>query len=275
MPGTPGPYRFGPFSFDPASGELRDGNAGRSTRLQPQVAALLVTLLERPGEVVTRAELRGRLWPDTTVDFDDGLNFCVRQLRLALGDDANAPTYVETLPKRGYRFVASVSRSAPEISEPVRSGRRRGPLVAALVVAAAVVALIVLARGIRRPAAANAADTPSSVRLAVVPFRADTTDPLVATYRRRLVDQINAGARSEATWQLVADTSAATHVLSGALKRRGFSVEVFVQLVDRSSHRHLWADSLLDSYPFSGNSTLTADRIERSVARLLGSDAGR
>jgi TolB-like protein len=61
-------------------------------------------------------------------------------------------------------------------------------------------------------------------------------------------------------------------VLSGALKRRGFSVEVFVQLVRRSNRRHLWADSILDSYAFSGNSTLTADRIARSVSRLLVSD---
>ena len=263
MSDSPGPYRFGPFAFDPASGELTDAQSGRSARLQPQVAALLLALIERPGDVVTRAELRSRLWPDTTVDFDDGLNFCVRQLRLALGDDANVPRFVETLPKRGYRFVAPVTRSGVE---PAAAARRRWPIAAALVVIVAAVALVVFTRA-QQPV--------GDVRLAVVPFRADTTDRLMAAYRRRLIDQLNAGAGSETRWRLVADTAAATHVLSGALTRRGFSVEVFVQLVERSSRRHVWADSILDSYPFSGNSTLTADRIERSVARLLGSPATR
>ena len=96
-----GAYRFGEFGFDPASGELTKSEGGAGvTRLQPQVAALLTALLEKPGAVVSRAELQARLWPDTTVDFDDGLNFCVRQLRLALGDEAGAPRYVETLARR-------------------------------------------------------------------------------------------------------------------------------------------------------------------------------
>src|SRR5438876_8961996 len=120
MPASSGLYRFDTFTFDPASGELQ-GAAG-VTRLQPQVAALLTVLLEHAGTVVTRAELQARLWPDTTVDFDDGLNFCVRQLRVALGDDANAPKYVETLPRRGYRFVAPVTRAA-ETTGGVRSRR--------------------------------------------------------------------------------------------------------------------------------------------------------
>src|ERR1051325_8897563 len=107
MPSSPRGYQFGPFTFDLASGDLTQNGRG-TTRLQPQVAALLAALLERAGDVVSRSDLRTRLWPDTTVDFDDGLNFCVRQLRVALGDDAAAPVYVETLPRRGYRFVAPV-----------------------------------------------------------------------------------------------------------------------------------------------------------------------
>ena len=74
----------------------------------PQVAAVLDLLVRRPGEVVTRGELRDALWPDTTVEFDQGLNFCIRQLRMALSDDAAQPKYIETLPKRGYRFVGRV-----------------------------------------------------------------------------------------------------------------------------------------------------------------------
>jgi DNA-binding winged helix-turn-helix (wHTH) protein len=98
---------FGPFVFDPSTGEL--SGDGVHTRLAPQVAAVLELLIRRPGEVVTRAELREALWPDTTVEFDQGLNFCVRQLRVALSDDAAQPKYIETLPKRGYRFVGQLA----------------------------------------------------------------------------------------------------------------------------------------------------------------------
>src|SRR5579862_4576733 len=112
MPSAPALRHFGDCSFDAASGELKRGDV--ITRLQPQVAAVLEIFLERAGAVVTRAELQERLWPDTTVEFDDGLNFCIRQLRVALGDDANAPTYIETLPKRGYRFLPVVRVGDPD-----------------------------------------------------------------------------------------------------------------------------------------------------------------
>ena len=102
---------FGVFELDLASGELRKG--GTKVRLQDQPFQVLRTLLERPGEVVTREELQQRLWPDETyVDFEDGISTAVRKVRAALGDSATSPRFVETLPKRGYRFVAPVSRPA-------------------------------------------------------------------------------------------------------------------------------------------------------------------
>ena len=265
-----GAYRFGEFGFDPASGELTKADGGGGiTRLQPQVASLLTALLEKPGVVVSRAELQARLWPDTTVDFDDGLNFCVRQLRLALGDEAGSPRYVETLARRGYRFITPVSRVA-DVALPAPAAppeRRRAPLIllAALLVA---IGAFVVSRVARAP------DGPAGTGmiLAVLPFMVDTTDSTMVAYQQKLVEQVNEGVRAPRAWDLVSDTGTATHVLSGALKRRGFSVEVFVQLVRRPGWRHMWADSILDSYAFSGNSTLTADRIARSVSRLLRAD---
>ena len=95
--------RFGSFEVDLRSGELRRNGAG--VRLQRQPFQVLVKLLERPGEVVTREELRITLWPaDTFVDFDHGLNAAVKRLRDALGDSAENPQFVETLARRGYRF---------------------------------------------------------------------------------------------------------------------------------------------------------------------------
>jgi cholera toxin transcriptional activator len=101
--------RFGVFTADLAAGELRKN--GVRIRLQEQPFQVLEFLLERPAEVVTREELRQKLWPaDTFVDFDHSLNTAVNKLREALGDSASSPRYVETLARRGYRFLAPVER---------------------------------------------------------------------------------------------------------------------------------------------------------------------
>src|SRR5215471_3452991 len=101
-------FRFGLFEADSGSGQLL--KQGTHVRLQDQPFRMLILLLERPGEVVTREELRERLWPENTfVEFDNGLNVAVRKIRDALGDDADNPRFVETVPRRGYRFIAPVS----------------------------------------------------------------------------------------------------------------------------------------------------------------------
>jgi len=113
-------YQFGPFEVTPASGELLKN--GRRIRLQELPHRLLVALLEKPGEVISREELRGRLWPDDTfVDFDTSLRVAVGKLREALDDSAEDPRYVETIPKRGYRFLVTEVRRlepTPEVAEP-------------------------------------------------------------------------------------------------------------------------------------------------------------
>ena len=101
-------YRFGPFELDPSQGRL--SRSGSPVKLQDLPLRLLVLLLERPTEIVAREELRQRLWPeDTFVEFDNSLGVAVRKLREALRDDADAPRYIETVPRRGYRFVAPVT----------------------------------------------------------------------------------------------------------------------------------------------------------------------
>jgi DNA-binding winged helix-turn-helix (wHTH) protein len=101
-------WRFGAFEFDAHSMELR--RAGAPVKLREQSSRILVYLLENAGRMVSRDELRQLLWPsDTFVDFDHSLNTAVMTLRDALGDSADKPLYIETLPKKGYRFVAPVS----------------------------------------------------------------------------------------------------------------------------------------------------------------------
>lgn len=126
------PVRFGSFELDLRSRELRNGST--RIRLQDQPFEILRMMLDRPGRVVTREELQQRLWPEGTfVDFEHSLNAAVKRLRAALGDDAENPRFVETVPRRGYRFIA---RSEEETTA--------------------------------RDAAARL--TPPSVRLAVLPF---------------------------------------------------------------------------------------------------------
>jgi len=143
---------FGPFTFELESGAL--SKHGSAVRLQPQPARVLAALLRSAGDVVSREGLRQELWPTGTyVDFERGLNFAVAHIRSALGDSAERPVYIETLPKRGYRFIAPVTRvsdapvqppePAPLPGEPVVAANRRlVPAWAALVMGVATVAVL-------------------------------------------------------------------------------------------------------------------------------------
>src|SRR5215468_7342861 len=108
-PATKDPVRFGVFELDPCAGELR--KHGVRIKLQDQPFAVLLILLEKPGQLVTREELQRRLWPaDTFVEFDKGIYNAMKRLRETLGDEAETPRYIETLPRRGYRLIAPVQR---------------------------------------------------------------------------------------------------------------------------------------------------------------------
>ena len=132
-------FRFDDWTLNLQSGELDRG--GVRTRLQEHPLQVLASLLENAGQVVSREQLIAKLWPDTVVDFDTGLNTAVRKLRAALGDTADTPTYIETIPRRGYRFIgtvhaaeAPVSGSAPRASSPAAAGgapNARGPATTA------------------------------------------------------------------------------------------------------------------------------------------------
>jgi len=138
-------YRFESFQLDPRSHELR--RDGLRIKIPEQCFVVLRTLVERRGELVTREELRKAVWPSDTVDFDIGLNKIIKQLRQSLGDSAETPSFIETVPKLGYRFIAAVNPAetprAP-IAEAAPSHRKSrsaikwiapGTLLAAIVVA--------------------------------------------------------------------------------------------------------------------------------------------
>ena len=115
--------RFGTFEVDLPAGELRKG--GLKLKLTGQPFQVFAILLERPGEVVTREELQKRLWPDTFVDVDHNLNTAINKIREVLGDSAESPRFVETLPRRGYRFIGPLTPLPTERQPATQSSRVR------------------------------------------------------------------------------------------------------------------------------------------------------
>jgi DNA-binding winged helix-turn-helix (wHTH) protein len=172
-------FRFGSFEFDPQTGELR--KQGIRIRLEGQPVTILATLLKRRGEVVTREELQQTLWlHDTFVDFEQSLNAAVRRLRLALDDSAESPRYIETLARRGYRWIAPLraepvlaasqdSSANPESAIPTR--RRSRAIWLALTACVAAAAIFFAAKEVRSRQSSR------KVMLIVLPFQNLSEDP--------------------------------------------------------------------------------------------------
>ena len=258
--------RFGIFEADLRAGELR--RQGLKVKLHGKPIQILALLLERPGEAVTREELRERLWPaDTFVDFDHGLNNAVNKLREALGDSAETPRYVETLPRIGYRFIAPVAlpvapaSSGPETALDKSSGR---PSKRRLGLALAVVVLLVVVIAIgwqqlQRPPAVRA----DKVRLAVLPFQNLSDDPeqeyfsdgltleLISALGRLEPNRLGViGATSAMSYkgtpaavERMRDELGVDYVLEGSVRREADRVRIAAQLVQMSDRTQLWSQT--------------------------------
>ena len=258
-------FRFGSFELDAQSGELsRDGH---KIRLPEQAFQILELLLSHPGEVISRDELRQRLWKaGTFVDFEVGLNSVVRKLREALDDSAESPTFVETLPRRGYRFIAPVealqggTAQRPADSVVCTTSSARTMTVAGGVVVVAVIAMLAVSyqRGWRL-AARPAADEIRS--LAVMPFDNFTGDPAQQYLSDAITDTLTTHL---AEIELVNVTSRASAMrykmpnkrppdigrelnvdalVQGAVARSGHQLRVSAQVVHAATDRHVWARS--------------------------------
>jgi TolB-like protein len=216
--------RFGDFDVDLRSCELR--KHGMRIKLQVQPFQVLKTLLEHPGVVVTREELQKGIWPaDMFVDFDQGLNNAVKKLREALGDDAEKPRFIETLSKRGYRFIASVEE---------------------------------LGNGERTPAGPPAPVTVDSI--AVLPFTSMTADSEDEFFADGMTEEIINSLAQIEQLRVVARTSAFSFkgkyiyvravgkrlnvrtVLLGSVRRAGNELRITAQLVNAEDGYHLWSE---------------------------------
>jgi len=266
----------GTFVFDAASGELRHGTG--SVRLEPQPARVLALLVERAGNVVTRTELQQVVWGgETFVDFERGLNYCIAQIRTALGDSASAPRFIETLPRRGYRLIAPVRDGAnetagqagagsdgrdrpeaapgigdPAVQSPLRS-RRAAAIAVAAVVALAGAAWALIA--VRHQRAVEPA-----VRIAVVPFDNETgnrefdllaqtlTDATVARLAAdpdRLAVIGNAAVlrtpRQRRDLSTIGEALAVGHVVLGQVQQIDGRLRITTHLIRVKDQVHLWA----------------------------------
>jgi TolB-like protein/DNA-binding winged helix-turn-helix (wHTH) protein/Flp pilus assembly protein TadD len=294
-----GSLRFGVFELDLRAGELRKN--GLRIRLQQQPFQVLAMLLEHPGEVVGREELQKKLWPaETFVDFDHGLNKAVNKIREALGDSAESPRFVETISRRGYRFLAEVKatdalpvRSAaltppPHPASEVRDrpGLDRKPstvehvfppmawkiLVFVLVPVVASLAIWRLHSWVR----------PSSVirSLAVLPLESLSNDASQDYFADGMTDELISDLGQISALRVISRTSAMVYkhareplpqiarelnvdaVVEGTVLRSGDRVRITAQLIEASTDKHLWSQS----YEGELRDTLT---LQNTVARAI------
>ena len=271
--------RFGTFELDLTAAELRQN--GARVKLQDQPFRVLAALLEHPGEIVTRDELHERLWPvHTFVDFETGLNATIKKLRQALRDDADSPRFVETIPKRGYRFIASVEvwgpagassrkpqldleREEAEVAirpERPRQRIRRIALIAGglLLVAALAVGAVVLT--LKKEAKPNGAIVRIN-SLAVLPLESLSSDKESDFYAEGMTDELITQLAKLSPLRVISRTSIMPYerkrqpltdiarelkvdaIVEGTVLRSDHRVRITAQLIQVNPERHLWAES--------------------------------
>jgi len=216
---SPSLIRFGAFEMDLSASELR--RAGARIKLQPQPFKVLAVLANRAGEVVTRDDLEQQVWgSETHVDFDLSLNYCIKQIRSALKDDAETPQFIETLPRRGYRFIASVERRE-------RSVRKTRAMLA------------VLPFG-------NLTGNPDQEY-----FADGMTEELIAQLGRLRPDRLGVIAFTSAMRyknatkgiDQIGTELGIDYIIEGSVRRSGNRVRIAVQLIQVSDQTHLWAEA--------------------------------
>ena len=287
---SPSLVRFGSFVFDPVRLELsRDG---RPIKLQPQPAQVLATLLAHAGSPVSRDELRQAVWRDDTfVDFDRGLNFCIAQIRTALDDDAAAPRFVRTLPKRGYEFICPVeivdgaagakvvpAAAAVATTSNAQTRRRRAALIWTL--AGALAVLIAATLFLTR--------RPSPPIVAVAHFDNDTGDATLAPFIDALTDAVvekltGSGAdrylvvgnaavlrkpRDERDLVAIGSALKAKYLVLGQIQRDDQRVRVLAHLIRLPEQTHL-AVSRTDQIEIAGSTLTLVDELSSKIVKTI------
>jgi len=268
--------RFGVFEADLRSGELR--KQGVKVKLQEQPFQILQILLQHPGEVVTREELQQKIWPvDTFVDFDHGLNNAIRRLREALGDTADTPRFIETLPKRGYRFIGPVNgngsagvvpvQDAPPVIPPATVHRRWRRTLAASLLAVGAGAALVLAVALGSVSGKlgrwlPVRSTSSPIHsLAVLPLRNLSGDPAQEYFADGMTEELITEVSRINSLKVISSTSVMRYkktdkslpeiarelnvdaIVEGSVLRSGDRVRITAQLINAPKDANVWAQT--------------------------------
>jgi TolB-like protein/DNA-binding winged helix-turn-helix (wHTH) protein len=260
---------FGAFEFNRHTGELR--KHGLRVKLQGQPVEVLTMLLLQPGEVVAREELQRRLWPaDTHVDFEHSLNATMKRLRAALGDSADAPRYVETLARRGYRFIAPLSQPAEDVAPAPQATTapdqkpvvpRRWVLPAAVIVVIVLLAVIGMNFPGIRDILRNRTFSGPIRSLAVLPLANLSGDPEQDYFVDGMTDALRQYLEGISALRVISRTSSMHYrgsgkslpdiarelnidaVVDGSVLRSGDHVRINVELIHAGMDRHLWSNS--------------------------------
>jgi DNA-binding winged helix-turn-helix (wHTH) protein/TolB-like protein len=252
-------FCFGLFEFDPATRELR--REGVLIRLQFQPALVLAALIERHGQVVPREDLHQTLWGgETFVDFERGLNFCISQIRAALNDDSTDPTYIRTIPKHGYQFIAPIERIPEPALAPEQTAappRRSNSKALALSAVAGFLAVLALAAAYRLLWLPRQSSSPI---VAVSRFDNETGDPAMDRFTNALADtvveqltsasqdryqvignaQILRLPREQRDLNAIASSLHAAYVVLGQVQSSKGQVRVLAHLVRLRDQTHIW-----------------------------------
>ncbi len=266
--------RFDSFELDVRAAELRKD--GVKLRLQGQPIQVLATLLNRAGELVTREELRAQVWPaETFVDFDHSLHNSIARLREALGDSPGTPRYIETLPRRGYRFIGTVERvgmeeglpigsaaPSPSWEAPVVPGRSRRTIFISVAIAALLGMVVIAAILILIPTLSHrAAATPSVRSIAVLPLDNFSGDPAQEYFADGMTDELITDLAKLGALRVISRTSVMRYkgtkkglpeiarelnvdgIIEGSVMRSGQRVRITAQLLYGPTDKHLWAET--------------------------------
>jgi DNA-binding winged helix-turn-helix (wHTH) protein/TolB-like protein len=284
-------YQFGTFVLDAALLELRRG--GRQVRLRPQALKLLALLVSRPGELISRDDIQAALWgSETFIDFEQGVNHCIKQLRAGLRDSAESPRFIETVPRHGYRFIAPVQVIAPAETPSAPERLRRSavwPWAIGLAGLAAAFAIVIGSQHIARPTSVGA--TPP-MTIAVLPFEVSGTDPtlgvgLAHAISSRLAVQHLASVRTppaaigtQHAGTIATETAraaGATSVLTGTLTRAGGTIAVVTELTDVTTGSTTWSGRfrVQSEELFSVENVIAARVVDALQLRLAAAEQDR
>ena len=224
-PGTRG-FRFEDFELDVRAGELR--KHGLKLRLQGQPLQVLAALLSRAGDVITREELRAQIWSaDTFVDFDHSLHNAIARLREVLGDSAETPRYIETLPRRGYRFIVAVAQVMP-----VHAAKAQEKSACTPAASVAVLPFVNLSADPENEIFADGITEDVITHLAKIKSLKVISRTSVMAFKKH--DQ---GLRE------IGERLGASTLLEGSVRRAGSRVRIVAQLVDGATDKHIWAET--------------------------------